>query len=461
VNAGLRYEYYPLMGRSNGKGLERLDPFTNLVYLGGRGNVPRSNGFTVSKKLFAPRLGIAYRVNDTTVIRTGYGMNYSPLPWSRPLRGQYPVVVNFAFPALTANDWTRTLAQGIPDVVGPDLSGGVVPLAAAADMRSPVTGLIHRGYIQSWNFTVEKRLPSDVVASAGYVGTNTVHQLGDLDINSGQILGAGNAGRPYFPRFGRSLATNIWDGYLSTNYHGLQTSLRRRAKSLMLQGSYTWSKAINFADDEGWAGVNYNWGPAFYRNRAPSGFDRRHILQMSYVYELPFGKGQKWASKGPAAMVVGGWQISGVTSAYTGTPFTPSSPGGTLNLPGNSQTPDQLKLDVGRPEAIGSAGTFYDTSAFAAVQVPTGTYRFGTMGRNSLRNPGIFKTDLTLGKTFKVTERVDVKFRAEAYNFTNSRLSTGFASGDVTNPNFLRVTSTCTNGLCDERQFRLGLRLGF
>ena len=461
ISAGLRYELYPLMGRSNGKGIERLDPETNLIYLGGRGNVPRSNGFSVSKTLFAPRLGIAYRLNETTVIRSGYGMNYSPLPWSRPLRGQYPVVVNLAFPANTANDWTRTLAEGIPPVVGPDLSSGVVSLDKAADMRSPYAGLIHRGYIQSWNFIIEKRLPSDIVLSTGYVGTNTVHQLADRDINSGQVLGAGNAGRPYSARFGRNLATNMWDGYLSTNYNGLQTSVRRQAKGLMLQGSYTWSKAINFADDEGWVGVTYNYGPAFNRNRAAAGFDRRQVLQMSYVYDLPFGKGQKWVSSGPAQMVLGGWQVSGVTSAYTGTPFTPSSPGGTLNLPGNAQTPDQISLSVGRPEAIGSAGTFYDTSAFTRVTVPTGVYRFGSLGRNSLRNPGIFKTDLTLGKTFKVTEKVEVKFRAEAYNFTNSRLSTGFASGDVTNPNFLRVISTCTSGLCDERQFRLGLRLGF
>lgn len=457
LNLGLRYEYYPLMGRSNGKGIERLDPETNLVYLGGRGNVPRANGFTVSKTLFAPRLGIAYRVNDTTVVRTGYGMNYSPLPWSRPLRGFYPVVVNFAFPSNTANDYVRTLAEGIPPVVGPDLSSGVVPLAAAADMRSPWGGEINRGYIQSWNFTVEKRLPSDIVTSIAYVGTNTIHQLGDRDINSGQIIGAGNAGRPYSSRFGRNIGTLMWDGYLSTNYHALQTSVRRQAKNLMLQGAYTWSKAINFADDEGWQGVTYNWGPAFSRNRAASGFDRRHIFQVGYVYQLPMGKGQRWASSGVASQVIGGWSVSGVTAAFTGTPFTPSSPGGTLNLPGNAQTPDQINLNVARLEGIGAGKTFYDTSAFAPVTLAAGQAgRFGSMGRNSLRNPGIFRTDLTLGKTFKIGEGKDLMFRAEAYNFTNSRLSTGFASTDVTNVNFLRVLSAG-----DERQFRLGLRFGF
>jgi outer membrane receptor protein involved in Fe transport len=463
LNFGLRYEYYPLMGRSNGKGLERLDPETNLVYLGGRGNVPRNNGFTVSKTLFAPRAGIAYRVNETTVIRTGYGMNYSPLPWSRPLRGFYPVVVNFAFPSNTANEWVRTLAEGMPPVVGPDLSSGVVPLVAAADMRTPPLGRINRGYIQSWNFTVEKRLPADIVTTVAYVGTNTIHQAGDIDINSGQVIGAGNSGRPYSSRFGRNIGTLLWNGYLNTNYHALQTSVRRQARNLMLQGAYTWSKAINFADDEGWAGVTYNWLPAFSRNRAASGFDRRHVFQLGYVYALPVGKGQRVAPSSRAVdAVIGGWQISGVTAAYTGTPFTPSSPGGTLNLPGNAQTPDQVKSSVARLEGIGPGKTFYDTTAFAPVVLAAGERgRFGSMGRNSLRNPGVLRTDLALSKTFSFTEKVNLRLQAEAYNATNSRLSTGFASTDVTNANFLRVLGTGGGGLGDERQFRMSLRLGF
>ena len=452
---GLRYEYYPLMGRSNGKGLERLDPSTNIVTLGGRGNIPRANGFTVSKRNIAPRMGFAYRLNDKTVIRTGYGMNFSPLPWSRPLRGQYPVVVNFEFPSLNDNVSVRSLALGIPPVVGPDLSSGIVTLDPSASMRSPYAGEIHRGYIQSWNFTIERRLPGSIVSSIAYVGTQTTHQLADRDVNSGQVLGAGNAGRPYSARFGRNIATNMWDGYLSANYHALQTSVRRQAKGLTLQGAYTWSKAINMADDEGWTGTTYNWEPVFGRNRAAAGFDRRHIFQLGYVYELPFGKGQKWANGKVASHVIGGWQVSGVTSSYTGTPFTPSSPGGTLNLPGNAQTPDQVKAVVGRPEGIGPGTTFYDTSAFAAL--PTGQApRFGSMGRNSLRNPGIFRNDLTLSKNFNFWEKVTMNFKVEAYNFTNSRLSTGFASTDVTNPNFLRVL-----GAADERQVRMALRFQF
>jgi outer membrane receptor protein involved in Fe transport len=458
LNLGLRYEYYPLMGRSHGKGIERLDPEANLVYLGGRGNVPRNNGFTVSKKLFAPRIGIAWRLDEKTVIRSGYGLNYSPLPWSRPLRGFYPLTVNFNFVAPVEALAVRTLAQGIPDVQGPDISSGVVTLPAVADMRSPYAGEITRGYIQSWNFTVERRLPGDMTGSIAYVGTQTTHQLADRDINSGQIIGAGNPGRPYFSRFGRSISTLMWDGYLSSNYHALQSSIRKSfSHGLMIQGAYTWSKAINMTDDEGWAGVSWNWEPVFRRNRAPAGYDRTHIFQLGYLYELPMGKGKKWASSGPAAHIVGGWSISGVVAAYTGTPFTVSAPGGTLNLPGNAQTADQVNTTVLKLGGIGPGTTYYDTSAFRAPVLAAGERgRFGTTGRNTMRNPGVFNTDLAIAKQFDFWERVKLQFRGEAFNFINNRQSTGFASADVTSPNFLSV-----RGAGNERQIRLGLRLNF
>ncbi|MBM3758989.1 MAG: TonB-dependent receptor [Acidobacteria bacterium] len=457
VNFGLRYENYPLMGRSNGKGIERLDPETNIVTLGGRGNVPRNNGFTVNQLMFAPRLGVAYRLDENTVIRTGYGINFSPLPWSRPLRGFYPVVINSVFPAPNDNTSIRSLAEGIPPLTLPNIDSGSVTLPPSADMRTPISGQITRGYTQSWNFTIERKLPGQFITSVAYVGTQSVHLAADRDINSGQVIGAGNAGRPYSSRFGRNISTLLWDGQLSSRYHGFQTSIRRQAKGLTVQGAYTWSKAINATDDEGWAGTTWNWTPVYGRNIAPAGYDRRHVLQMGWVYDLPVGKGQKFTTSKALDYVVGGWTLSGITAAFTGTPFTPSAPGGTLNLPGNAQTPDQVNLTVGRPEGIGPNATFYDTSAFRNVILNPGEVgRFGSMGRNSLRNPGVLRHDLTLSKTFVMRERFSLALRGEAYNFTNSRLSTGFASNDVTNPNFLRVL-----GASDERQFRVALRFGF
>lgn len=453
VNLGLRYEFYPLMTRAHDKGIERLDPDTNLVYLGGRGNVPKDVGVTVSHKLFSPRIGIAYRIGDNLVIRTGYGLNYDPLPFSRPLRGFYPLTVNFNFDAPNGFAAVRPLDQGIPPVVGPDLSTGVIPLPPVADMRSPYKGQIHRGYIQSWNFTLERRLPMNLVASVGYVGTETTHQLADRDINAGYPL-SGNLGRPYAQKFGRTISTLMWDGYLSAHYHSLQAALNKQfSKGLLLKGAYTYSKAINMTDDDGWAGVGWNWGPVFHRNRAPAGYDRTHIFQMGWVYELPIGHGKSFLKSGPLSYIVGNWQVNGIMSAYTGTPFTVVASGAALNAPGNTQTADQVKSHVDRPGQVGPGTFYYDPTAFAAPKDPG---RFGTTGRNLMRNPGLFNTDLSLFRNFPITERATLSFRAEFFNLPNSPHFGGPASTNVTNPNFMRILSAY-----GERQIRFGLRLGF
>ncbi len=451
MTIGLRYELYPLMTRATGKGIERLDPATNLVYLGGRGTVPKDVGVTVSHKLFAPTLGIAYRLNDKTVIRTGYGLNFDPLPFSRPLRGFYPLTINNSYQPDNGFATARTLAQGIPAPDLPDLTSGIVTLPKTADMRSPYAGQIHRGYTQSWNFTVERRLPQDILASVAYVGTASVHLLADRDINAGSP-GGGAASRPYFQTIGRNLATNMWDGYLSSNYHSLQTSVRRSlSKGLMLQGAYTWSKAINMTDDDGWAGVGWNWGPVFGRNRAAAGYDRTHNLEMAWVYDLPMGQGKQFASKGVAGHILGGWSVNGIVSAYTGMPFTVSAPGGSLNAPSNIQTADQVAPWT-RIGAIGRGSYYFDPTAFKAVT----DVRFGSTGRNILRNPGTWNTDLMINRTFQITERINTAIRAEFYNLPNTSHFGGVSSASVTSGNFMRILSSS-----GERQVRFGLRLGF
>ena len=451
LNIGLRYEYYPLMTRAGGKGIERLDPETNKVFLGGRGNVPVNAGVTVSKKLFAPRLGIAYRLDDNTVIRTGYGLTYDPLPFSRPLRGFYPLTVNFDFQAPNAFAVLRPLDQGIPPVFGPDLSSGVVDLPAVADMRSPNSGQINRGYIQSWNFTVERKLPLNLVGSAAYVGTQTTNQLADLDINAG-FPGSGNAGRPYAAKFGRRIATNMWDGYLSSHYHSLQASLNKQfSQGLLIKGAYTYSKAINMTDDDGWAGVGWNWGPVFNRNRAAAGYDRTHVFQLGWVYELPVGKGKRFVNSGPASYIIGGWQVNGVMSAYTGTPFSVGAPGNSLDAPSNSQTADQVKPIVQRIGDVGPGTRYYDPAAFSAVT----DRRFGTSGRNILRQPGVWNTDLSVFRKFAIKERLELSLRGEFFNLPNTS-HFGDVNNGVTSPDFMRILSSF-----GERQIRFGLRLGF
>ncbi len=176
---GARYELYPLMTRAGRGGIEEYDPNTNIVSLGGAGGLPKDLGITVSHKMISPRIGLAYRLNDSTVLRTGYGITRDPLPLSRPLRGFYPLTVGDTFTQTNTYTPYDTLAEGIPPVVGPNESTGKVELPPSADMRFITDGHLRRGYIQSWNFIIEKQLPWKFVTSIGYVGTDTVDAFGD------------------------------------------------------------------------------------------------------------------------------------------------------------------------------------------------------------------------------------------------------------------------------------------
>jgi hypothetical protein len=458
LNIGLRYEWYPLMTRCCGKGLERYDPSTNLLYLGGRGDVPVDTGFTVSKKLFAPRVGLAYRLGENTVIRSGYGISYDPIPFSRPLRGFYPLTINYQYVGNSGFLPGLNLASGVPAPNFPNVDLGVIPLDPKVTERSPWGGEIKRGYIQSWNFTIERRFGGNTVGSVAYVGTQTTHQLADFDINSG-APGVGNANLP-LAKYGRTAPLNMWGGYLSSHYHSLQTAFKKQMTAgLLVQAAYTWSKAIDYTDDDGWATplrmYDFQW------NRAPAGYDRTHVFQTGWVWELPVGKGKTYVNGGGAASyILGNWSINGTLSAYTGQPFTVVAPKTSLNAgPDNQQTADQVKGSVTQLGGLGLGTAYYDPTAFAPV---TGV-RFGNSGRNLLRNPGVFNTDLSLSRTFPIKERVKIEFRTDCFNITNTPKFTNFTTTDVTSGTFLQYTSTLTNSTAvnTERQFRFGLKVLF
>ena len=457
VSLGLRYELYPLMTRAAGKGIESYDPNTNDVLLGGRGNTPENADVTVSHKLFAPRVGLAYRLNDKTVIRAGYGLNYDPIPFSRPLRGFYPLTINNNYNQINsfsvANIGTSgsvvpsTLANGIPPVVGPDLSTGVVPLDPTASERAPLAGSeIHRGYVQSYNFTIERQLPGAVVMSAAYVGQHSVHLLADRDINAG-FPNSGTALLPQASTFGRTTATNLWDGYLSSEYNSLQVAANRQfSNGLMLKGAYTWSHAIDYTDDDGWASTSWNWAPVFQRNRASAGFDRRHVFQLGWVYELPFGPGKKFINSGIASKIAGGWQFSGIESCYTGNPFTITADGTSLNAPNNLQTANQTTATVPFLGGVGPGSYYYSPSSFAPV---TAVGQFGNSGRNTLVGPGTWNTDVSISRVFPIRENLKFEFRTEFYNLPNTSHFNGFSgsnaqsnSTSVSDPAFMQITSS-------------------
>jgi hypothetical protein len=476
---GLRYEYYPLMTRNGAFQFDRYDFTTNNVLLGGIGSNSGNLGVTTSKKLFAPRVGLAYQINNDTVVRTGFGITVDPLPLARPLRGFYPLTVgsNFvgansflpysSFSPLASPLPGGAIPVGIGSVCCPDISSGTIPLPAQALERTVGPGELKRGYIESWNLVVERKLPANFLVSVGYVGTQTVHQFADLNINASQP-GTGQLGQPLncktadftttppkcvVPAFGRTSDTLLFQGWLSANYHALQVSINRQfSHGLMIKGAYTYSRAIDLTDDDGWAGLTWNDPNVLRRNRAPAGFNTPHIFQLAYVYELPLGKGKQWASGGGVATkVLSGWQISGIFSAISGQPFNLTASGASLNAVGQTQTPDQVG-PVKKLGGVGSGQPFYDPSAFTAVT----RVGYGTVGRNTLYGPGSVNMDFSLFRTFNLTERLNLQFRADAANLSNSPHFKN-PSGDITSADFLTITGAKD----DERQFRLGLRFSF
>ena len=252
-----------------------------------------------------------------------------------------------------------------------------------------------------------------LVGQAAYVGTRAIRQTANVNINAAGP-GGGNAGRA-LAKFGRTATINMLTPFGDATYNSLQTQLTRRLSDSSLLGmAYTWSKAMNYADNSD-SGLTWNYEPLWERNYALADFDRTHNLQIYGVYALPFGPGRKWATEGLAAAIAGGWQVNGVFSATSGTPFTVTSNAASVNAPGNTQTADQVMDTVEILGGVGRGNSYFDPYAFA----PVTDVRFGTAGRNTLRGPGLVNLDASLFRDFTVGGGAIVQFRAEVFNVTN------------------------------------------
>jgi hypothetical protein len=466
LNLGLRLEHYPLMTRAN-SGIERLDYATYTVLLGGRGDVPEDVDLKLKKWYFAPRVGAAYRIGDKSVIRGGYGRTINPLPWSRPLRGSFPSDILFNNTAEQFGTVT-TLAGGIPAVPIPDFSSGRVRLPANVFMRSPNFDFeafpgagkgLDRAVIQQYNIAFEHKMPWDIITEVAYVGTRTDGGYADLNINYG-VPGGGNASRRFFSVAGTT-AINDWGARTRSRYNSLQVAINRPfSQGLLLKGAYTLSKAKNMADEDGWVGLTWNTPLKFEDNFALAGFDRTHVFQMGFVYNLPFLKD----ASNFTGKVLGGWSLNGIYAIYSGTPY---SIGGTNNDL-NCQGCGSVFINVnGDPKPVGKVGayttqTYYDKSLFSqpAGQTVAG---FGSSDRNQFRRPRVWNLDLSLFKSFRITERIQPEFRVEAVNVFN-HVNWGAPVTGFTANNFLQFvpanaeSGTNTPGA---RRIQLGLRVTF
>jgi hypothetical protein len=469
IDIGTRWEYFPMPTRGD-RGMERYDFTTNKMLICGIGSVPTDCGTKISKTQFAPRLGIAWRVTDDFVVRAGYGITNDPYNLARPLRTNHPILLAFTVPAPNSFQPAGKLADGIPTIPTPSLGNGIIDIPANVGVNT-MTDDFKRGYIQSWNVMLQRKLPMGFSGQIGYVATRQVRQLGFIDLNVARV-GGGNASRPLFQQFGRNARTAIIDSVGGTHYDSLQTSLERRfADGFSMQVSYTWSKAIGAmpgsnSDEEPPIKI-----PEFYQlNRSLLNIDRPHNLHIANIFELPFGPGKKWLSNSFAGTILGGWQFNSILSFQSGVPFSVTSSGTSLNASGNTQRADQVKPEVAILGGAGRGQSYFDPFAFA----PVTEARFGTVGFNTLRGPSYSNWDFGMFRDFRLTEQHHLQFRVEAFNFTNTphfgnpgnNVSNMVLNSDGTIRNlggYTEITSTRGTGRegIDERQFRFGIRWAF
>ncbi len=475
---GLRWELFGVP-RKDHTGINRFDPDTGLVVTGGLSGIPFNSGVSTGTGQFLPRVGIAFRWNDKTVLRGGFGQSADPRPF-QDVRNAYPIANIWSMPAIKLNGADNsfipvtTLRQGlINPSAPPDLTKGLLPLPANTGTTTfPKTPM--RKEINSFNFFIERELPAKFVANVGYVGTRAVGQMGFININAGPP-GTGNSGRPLFIKFGLTADINSIIPYATTTYDGLQVLVTRRWANSQFGAAYTWSKTINFADNDGGPRIQYL--PAKQLNRGLASYDRASNLEMYGVYDLPFGKGQRWAKDGWANKVLGGFQVSGVMTLMSGLPiYVIQGSAPNLLAGGSGQVPDQLNPvirilgGIGTPAQRGLAsGPWFDntvqgltiqgvTCATNCAWALENGAKFGNTGRNTLRGPGFFETDLSIYRTFSISESVKFQLRAEALNATN-HANFSNPTNDVSNASFGYITSTY--GPNQSRQWRLGARLSF
>jgi hypothetical protein len=458
IDYGTRWEYFPVPTRPD-RGIERYDITTGKVLLCGVGDNPTDCNIDMGKGRFGPRAGLAYRPSDKWVIRAGYGLTNDPYEALELIRAAYPILNQVKLESPDGLAPAATLSQGIPAIQVPPVGNGVLDIPSDYAFGGYPLKL-DRGYIQSWNLTVQRELGWNFTGQLGYVATRSVRQLGLVDQNAGQVIGAGDEGKPLLATFGRTASTVFLQPLGDGHYDSLQAQLSRRfAAGLSLNVNYTWGKAINVITNSS-ATPNVQAVPYLSRNRALTDNDRTHNLGITSVWEIPVGPGRRWLSDGGiASHILGGWQINNMISMMSGLPFSVLADDTSLNLPGSTQTADQVKDQVTKLGGVGRSTPYYDPAAFAEVTEA----RFGNSGYNTLRGPGLFNWDFGLTREFAFTDRYRLQFRMEAFNFTNTP-HLGLPDNNVGDgEDFMTITSTSSLGRegIDERQFRLGFRFTF
>jgi hypothetical protein len=467
IDAGLRWEFYkPATPHFDG-GFSNYDPIHNTLVVAGVGGNPNDLGLATRYKNFAPRLGVAYRLTEKTVIRAGFGISFTPFPdntyaYNYPIRANNefdPAVTTYG-PAVLPDGRVATFQTGFPSPINPPIpANGIIPVSSLGVLANSsyvaVNTNFRNPYTESYNFAVQQALPLRLTLDVAYVGNHGVDSVVAYNLNAATTPGGGNASQPQFAAFGRTGASTLYFQGFSDRYNALQVKLDRHFSSgLTLTTAYTWGKGLGYqTGDDG--------GLYFYvdqrRGYARNDFDRTHTFVQSCVYELPIGPGKKWFRSGPFANFLGGWRVTGITTLMSGLPFNITG-GSALNTPGSTQTADQIApyqilhgINVGSP--------WFTPTAFTTETRPG---VFGNVGRNSITGPGFFNLDASLAKLIRIHERYELELRGEAFSATNTpQFSNPNSNASNYNPNPTLNTFGVVTGAGGGRSLQLGAKFNF
>lgn len=431
---------------------------------------PWGKAVAPTRNNFAPRIGIAWDPfkKGTTSVRAGYGVYFDQLSFSFYETGL--VGTNPPFQAVVSLN-PVTLDNPLAGAPVVNLS---VQTVAGIDQNFKTP------YVQSWSLDFQHSFGSKTIVTAGYFGSKGTHLTGLVDLNNlppgfaltqtcrtnnvapatfgpcqtaGQFTSTAqelilNQIRPY-RGLGpvRTLLTRF-----NSNYHSLQISAQRRfSRSNQINLAYTWAKNLTDSQNEFSTAPQDTYN--LPREYARANLDRRHVLSLNYIYELPFYQDQKNA----IGKLLGGWQISGITYYQTGLGFTATTantdPSGLGVL---SASPSGYRPDVTCDPNQGGARTFanwFNTTCFAT---PTTSVRGGNEARNVITGPPTTRFDATLAKKIRISESKSVQLRWEVFNIFNHTNFTTLALAFNTPATFGTVT-----GVRDPRTMQLGAKFIF
>ncbi len=453
LDIGLRYELFSPLQPRNAAGNFIYDLPSNMLLPIGQGFVNGRGNVRWDTDDWAPRFGFAYRMGEKTVVRGGYGISY----WNG--------TAQFGNEFVNANSGLEQGVNGSYNVAGSFSQVPFPPVISGATVARNATYYvvprnIQTPYVQSFNFSIQRDLGWATVLDVSFVGA-LGRELPFVQNVNAAAPGTGTAGLPFnVPAYGnRTSPIYLESTGANSNYNALQFNLTKRfSKNLGMTLAYTWSKSLDNTNGLTPLQDNYNTT----NNYGLSNFDRTNVLTISHVWQLPFGAGTNHLSSGVLGHILGPWQIDGVFTYASGTPWTPTADAGLCACPGNTVraevVPNGYSTVIGYyPTFFGFYPFAYNVQNYALAQPAAGSY--GDVARNALRGSGITNYNMSVFRSFVMREGMRLEVRGEAYNLANSSF---FANPSVTNVNagnFGQSTSLLPG--FSQRTIQLALRLVF